>query len=38
MDDYGYGIFYLDAMDNLDRYLDKDHQVQGNGPETGEQQ
>lgn len=23
LDDYGYGIFYLDAMDNLDRYLDK---------------
>lgn len=23
MDDYGYGIFYLDAMDNLDRYLGK---------------
>lgn len=23
LDDYGYGIFYLDAMDNLDRYIDK---------------
>ncbi len=23
LDDYGYGIFYLDAMDNLDRYLGK---------------
>lgn len=23
LDDYGYGIFYLDAMDNLDRYVDK---------------
>ncbi len=23
LDDYGYGIFYLDAMDHLDRYLDK---------------
>lgn len=23
LDDYGYGIFYLDAMDNLDRYTDK---------------
>ena len=23
MDDYGYGIFYLDAMDHLDRYIDK---------------
>lgn len=23
LDDYGYGIFYLDAMDNLDRYIGK---------------
>ncbi len=23
LDDYGYGIFYLDAMDHLDRYIDK---------------
>ncbi len=23
LDDYGYGIFYLDAMDNLDRYINK---------------
>ena len=23
LDDYGYGIFYLDAMDNLERYIDK---------------
>ena len=23
LDDYGYGIFYLDAMDNLNRYLGK---------------
>lgn len=23
LDDYGYGMFYLDAMDNLDRYIDK---------------
>ena len=23
LDDYGYGVFYLDAMDNLDRYIGK---------------
>ncbi len=23
LDDYGYGIFYLDAMDHLERYIDK---------------
>ena len=23
LDDYGYGIFYLDALDNLERYIDK---------------
>ena len=29
MDDYGYGIFYLDAMDNLPRYLGKTIQFTG---------
>ena len=23
LDDYGYGIWYLDSMDHLERYIDK---------------